>query len=526
MLRRLTQLSAWSIYLFIAALYGFSLWAIIGYQTEQTFWSWSQIWKIVQYSSIQAFISAFLSTLFGLLTARCFFYLSFRGKILLYRLFSFAWALPSLVVIFALIGVWGNAGWFATILRQLGINIDFSFYGLQGIVIAHLFLNTPLVMKYCLEGLQLIPSNKHRLATQLGLRGIRYIKLVELPILKGILPYAFSSVFLLCFTSFPIVLMLGGSPKYSTLEVAIYQAVAFEFDFAKAVMLILVQLLFGIILQLSMDFTTRRVFERTTSIKSVTKNIWRAAPSGFSLQLSLCWLIVMSLLFLLPMLNVMSHGLSALSWQRLLAAELWQSFSYSLYLSVISALFALLFAYIIALESRQLAYHKHKLAHSILSGVTTYPLILPLFLLAVGLFLLLMDVELKTWQLLWLLGLCNGLTLLPFVYRLLFSAMWTSLIAPDKLARSLGLIGLRRWWIVEKYALFRPLAHAFALSMSASLGSFSIIAFFGSPDFSTLPYLLYQQLSSYRTEEAAVTALLLMLCALLPFLTITQNELQ
>lgn len=525
MLRQLTRTSAWTLYLAILSLYGFSIWALFNHSEGLSHWSWAQTGKMVGYSAFQALLSASLATLFGLLTARVFFYLSFKGKRLLYQLFSFAWALPSLVVIFALIGVWGNAGWLAQALGFLGISADFSIYGLQGILLGHLFLNVPFVMKYCLEGLQLIPSNRHRLAAQLNLRGWRYFQLVEFPSLKSILPYAFSTVFLVCFTSFPIVLMLGGNPKYSTLEVAIYQAVSFEFDFAKAVMLIAVQLTLGIFLQLMMDFSTRRAFIHRPK-KAVVEHIWRPAPQGIARIFSQIWLGAMVLMLLLPMFNVIWHGISALSFSMLLAPELWQSLLFSFLVSLISAVVVISLAYLITLESRQLAYQRKKWQQGILGGVATYPLIFPVFLLAVGLFLLLMEVELSTTQLLWLVGICNGLTLLPFVYRLLFSAMWNVLITSDKLARSLGLSGLRRWWIVEKNALFRPLVQAFSLSMSASLGSFSIIAFFGTPDFSTLPYLLYQQLGSYRTEEAAVTALITMLSALLPFLLIKQNEIR
>lgn len=526
MLRHLTRFSAWTLYFTIIALYGFSFWALFSYRTEFSPFSWTQIGYIIQYSGFQALLSALLATLFGLLTARSLFYLNFRLNTLLYKLFSFAWALPALVVIFALMGVWGNAGWLAQLLSWFGIKSHLSLYGLQGILLAHLFLNIPLVMKYCLEGLNLIPSNQHRLAAQLNLRGWRYFQLVELPTLKGILPYAFSTVFLLCFTSFPIVLMLGGNPKYSTLEVAIYQAITFEFDFTKASVLILVQVFIGIFLQVMMDFSTRQAFIRTTAKKAVVQPIWRHSPYGIARIFHQGWLITMILLLLVPMLNIIWHGLSALNLPRLYAPELWQSVLFSLLLSLISALTVITLAYLIALESRQLAYRGQKFIHSLLAGVNTYPLILPTFLLAVGLFLLLMDTELTTYQLLWLVGICNGLTLLPFIYRLLFSAMWDTFITSDKLARSLGLNGIQRWWIVEKYHLFRPLTQAFALSMSASLGNFNIIAFFGSPDFSTLPYLLYQQLGSYRTEEAAVTALVLMLCTLLPFLLITRNDIR
>ena len=60
--------------------------------------------------------------------------------------------------------------------------------------------------------------------------------------------------------------------------------------------------------------------------------------------------------------------------------------------------------------------------------------------------------------------------------------------------------------------------------MSSSLGSFAVIAFFGSPDFSSLPYLLYQQLGSYRMEDAAVTAVVLMAISALPFWVLMKNK--
>lgn len=523
MLSYFTRTSAWGLYLAIMALYGFSLWALFAYRAESSAWSLAETWRIVQHSVGQAFLSAALTTIFGLLTARSFFYLSFKGKSLLYKLIAFAWALPSLVVIFALIGVWGNHGWLAQLLAFFDIEWQFSLYGLHGIVLAHLFLNIPLMMKYVLEGLNLIPSHQHQLAAQLALKGWDYFRIVEFPVLKGILPYAFMTVFLLCFTSFPIVLMLGGSPKYSTLEVAIYQAVTFEFDFAKAIKLIVVQMVIGLLLQLFMDLATRNAFEKTKQ-KKVSVEIWRSNLNGVPAVWAGSLIFLVALLIILPMLSVVWHGVTALNAERLASPELWNALLFSLLMSLISSFSVIAMAYLIALETRRLAYDRKTKLQRLLAGVTTYPLILPIFLLAVGLFLLFMDIELQVWQLLLLVGVCNGLTLLPFIYRLIFSAVWQALISHDKLARSLGLSGFKRWWIVEKNQLIRPLAQAFALSMSAGLGSFSVIAFFGSPDFSTLPYLLYQQLGSYRTEEAAVTALLFMLCALLPFLFISQKE--
>jgi thiamine transport system permease protein len=46
----------------------------------------------------------------------------------------------------------------------------------------------------------------------------------------------------------------------------------------------------------------------------------------------------------------------------------------------------------------------------------------------------------------------------------------------------------------------------------------SVIALFGSQNFTTLPLLLYQRMSSYRMEEAAVVAVLLTALCFMLFL--------
>ncbi len=49
--------------------------------------------------------------------------------------------------------------------------------------------------------------------------------------------------FMLCFASFATVLSLGGGPKATTIELAIYRALSFDYDPARAAMLALIQML-------------------------------------------------------------------------------------------------------------------------------------------------------------------------------------------------------------------------------------------------------------------------------------------
>ncbi|MCK3654810.1 thiamine/thiamine pyrophosphate ABC transporter permease ThiP [Pasteurellaceae bacterium Macca] len=522
-LRFLTRLMAWGIYFSIIGLYGFSLWAIFSHQGEESQWTLAQSLPILQQSLFQAGLSSILATLLGVLLARSLFYLRFIGQGALTKLFSFVWALPSLVVIFALIGVWGNSGWVKQLALMMGLDWDYSLYGLQGILFAHLFLNVPLVAKYYLEGLCLIPSSQHKLATQLHLQGWAFFHIVELPVFKRVVPSAFTAVFLLCFTSFPIVLILGGGPKYSTLEVAIYQAVTFEFDFAKAVMLILLQLAIGVVLQLLMQRVVNRQRPSTTALP--VAEIWRGNVTGWRKYGLQAVLFVGCFAIFLPLANVVWQGISVPNLaEKLHSPILWQASLYSLLLSLMSGVIVVAIAYLLALEARRLAYRQQKGYLNILVGVSIYPLILPVFMLAVGLFLLLMDVELSTGQLLTLLAVCNALILLPYIYRILSVPLLEIYLTQDKLARSLGLKGWQRWRIAEMHYLLHPLRNAFALAMSASLGNFSLIAFFGTPDFATLPFLLYQQLGSYRIDDASLTALFLLLFAWLPVLWIDQYD--
>ena len=89
-----------------------------------------------------------------------------------------------------------------------------------------------------------------------------------------------------------------------------------------------------------------------------------------------------------------------------------------------------------------------------------------------------------------------------------------------QLCESLGMRGLTRLRIVELRALRRPLAQALAFACVLSIGDFGVVALFGNDDFRTLPFYLYQQIGAYRSDDGAVTALLLLLLCFLLFTVI------
>ena len=105
----------------------------------------------------------------------------------------------------------------------------------------------------------------------------------------------------------------------------------------------------------------------------------------------------------------------------------------------------------------------------------------------------------------------NALMAIPYALKVLENPMRDVNSRYGLLCQSLGMQGWQRLKVVELRALKRPLAQALAFACVLSIGDFGVVALFGNDDFRTLPYWLYQQIGSYRSQDGAVTALLLLL---------------
>ncbi|OQY09123.1 MAG: ABC transporter permease [Fusobacteriia bacterium 4572_132] len=106
-------------------------------------------------------------------------------------------------------------------------------YTLEAIIIAHIFYNSPIFVKYIGEALRKIPKEIVEQAKLEGATNTKIFFLIELPIILPSILRAFFLVFTYCFTSFAIVLSLGNI-KYSTLEVSIVRVLMSSFNFSKA----------------------------------------------------------------------------------------------------------------------------------------------------------------------------------------------------------------------------------------------------------------------------------------------------
>ncbi|MBN6070807.1 thiamine/thiamine pyrophosphate ABC transporter permease ThiP [Aggregatibacter actinomycetemcomitans] len=513
-----------AVVLLISLFYGFALRAVLAQGSE---FQWQQVFSdaylhhVIAFSFGQALLSALLSLFFGVLLARAFYYVDFPGKSFLLRIMSLTFVLPVLVAIFGLIGIYGASGWIAQSLGLLGGTWQGSIYGLSGILTAHLFFNIPLATKLFLQSLEAIPYEQRQLAAQLNIRGWRFVHLVEWYYLRRQILPTFSLIFMLCFTSFTVVLTLGGGPQYTTLETAIYQAILFEFDLPKAALFALLQFVFCLLL-----FSIGSLFGSTAQTTLSSPYRWLDTPKS-AVKMFHVFLLVMFLWFMLsPLLNIM---VSALTSEKLLTAwhnpQLWKALGYSLTIAPTSALLALLIAVALLLLSRRLQWLYYVKTAQFIINAGMVILAIPILVLAMGLFLLLREIDFNNAYLFAIVVACNALSAMPFVLRILTEPFNNNMLYYERLCNSLGILGWRRFRLIEWHDLRAPLKYAFALAFALSLGDFTAIALFGNQDFTSLPHLLYQQLGSYRHQDAAVTAgILLLLCGEIFALIENQKE--
>ena len=500
---------------FITLFYGSALSSIFALGDELQWKTWftdDYLQHLILFSFGQALLSTVLSIFFGLFLARALFYQSFSGKKWLLKLMSLTFVLPVLVAIFGLIGIYGSSGWLAKFANLFGMSWQGHIYGLSGILIAHLFFNIPLAAQLFLQSLQSIPYQQRQLAAQLNLQGWQFVKLVEWPVFRQQCLPTFNLIFMLCFTSFTVVLTLGGGPQYTTLETAIYQAILFEFDLPKAALFAMLQFVFCLVL-----FSLTSRFSPSNQNGLSNSHPWFEKPKSAVKIFHIFVLLVFVFFLFSPVLNILISALSSSSlltvWHN---SQLWRALGYSLSIAPLSALIALMMAIALLLLSRRLEWlHYQKIAQFIINAGMVI-LAIPILVLAMGLFLLLQERDFSNVDLFAIVVFCNALSAMPFVLRILSAPFHNNMRYYENLCNSLGIVGWQRFYLIEWQTLRAPLRYAFALALALSLGDFTAIALFGNQEFTSLPHLLYQQLGNYRNQDADVTAgILLLLCGIL-----------
>ena len=471
------------------------------------------LWHVVRFSFEQATLSTALSVLLAIPVARALYRRRFPGRRWLLRLCAMTLVLPVLVAVFGIISVYGRDGWLAQACAWLGLRYTFSLYGLPGILLAHVFFNLPMAARLLLQTFEQIPAEQRQLAAQLNMQGLNLFRWLEWPWLKRqLLPVA-ALIFMLCFSSFAIVLALGGGPRATTLELAIYQALSYDFDPAKAAILALVQLGFCLTLVV-ISLRLNTVLTGNTSLMSP----WRAPEQRWLARLSdSAWILLALILLVPPVLAVIINGINGAILPSLQQPALWQATLTSVSIALRAGLLATVLTVMLLWSSRELRLREQLFPARVLETSGMLILAMPGIVLASGFFMFFNATTGIPDSPASIIIVTNALMAMPYAIKILDNPMRDIARNYSWLCLSLDVTGWRRLRLVEYPALKRPLAQALAFASVLSVGDFGVISLFGNDDFRTLPFYLYQQIGAYRQQQGAITALVLLLVCFILF---------
>jgi thiamine transport system permease protein len=438
--------------------------------------------------------------------------------------------LPTVVVAAGFSALLGPRG----LIHSLFPLSSFNFVGtLAAILIAHVFYNTTIIIRVVGNALSSLDSKLEQAARSLGADPFHVWWNVILPLLRPSILAASLLVFLFDFTSFGVILLLGGS-QFATLEVEIYLRVLKLPNLPLAALLSVIQLLctiiFSIIYTHFASRSTTQLAPRSAFIKPKTIK-QKLFVTVFSLLLSA--------FFILPLFSLPVRSLYRLEADRGQRGEVQYGFTTDYYTELfINRRGSVFYVPPIRATANSLGYAAATVLISLLLGFPAAfalakptrlervldPLImLPLGSSAVMLglgFIISFGVLLTSP---FLVPFAHTLVALPFVIRTLQPAIAS---IPERLrqaASSLGASPFEVWKNIDRPILRRATLAAATFAFTISLGEFGATLLISRPEYPTIPVAIDRFLSQpggLNYGQAMAMATILMLLTLTSILLI------
>ncbi len=513
------------------------------------------LWKVTGFTIWQALLSTVLTMIVGLPGAYIIARYQFPGKSLFKALTGVPFVLPPLVTAMAFDSLLGGRGWINTLLmdtfRLDSPPIQFS-QTLAAILLAHVFYNTTIVLRIVGDFWSHLDPRLTAAAQVLGAGRWTVMRTILLPILWPAIATAALLVFIFDFTSFGVILILGG-PHFSTLETEIYYQTTALFDLPYAAILAMIQIACTTGLTLLFNYASaKRTHYLNLRTEYHTQTALHSARGRtvFSLVIAgiLC-LLVMPILSLsahsflqLPANNAqtgpMSVGITFEYFRQLFTSTqssvfsvpplnaIRTSFSYAAITVLLSISLGFPTAWLLSQPDQT-----HRLG-GMISRTFNALLLLPLgtsaltlgfgFIIAFGH----PPLDLRSSPL--IIPLAHTLVAFPFVVRSLTPALAS--IKPA-LRQAAEVLGASPWKVVRTIDLpliGRALIVAATFAFTISLGEFGATTILSRPEFPTIPIAIFRSLSHPGGQsygQALAMSTLLMACCLVGMLAIERLRL-
>nr|WP_303833307.1 iron ABC transporter permease [Snodgrassella alvi] len=455
-------------------------------------WQDEYMRRLLGWTASQAAISSVLTLLLGVPVAWTVTRLQFSGRNWVLRLLMLPFVIPTLVASVGILALFGAQG--------------LLWRGWEGtpwlLLYGNVFFNLPVMVRAGYQGLCQVPATRMYAAQTLGAGTWQRFVRIEIPQMLPWLAGGMCLVFLYCFSGFGLALLLGGE-HYITLEVQIYQLIAYELDMAQAGVLVL-----WVLATTFLSAIIYAVLSRYSAQKAVIQMLPPQLPTtGQKAGLVMALLLLLGCCAL-PLLAVCWRALLAgSSWLVLLESTTWQAVLNTLSFTLMAIMLALLLGFLHAALAKRLMWVR---------SLTFLPFMVSPVCVSFGLLLCY-----PGWTASLSMLICTyALLAYPFITKDVLAA-WDSL--PDSYTQAARTLGAGRMQVLLYVIvpLLRPaLQRGLALAAATCIGEFAATLFLSRPEWQTLTTLIYHYLSTAgrdNYDRAMVLTLLLMMLTILIF---------
>jgi thiamine transport system permease protein len=504
----------------------------------------------LRFTFYQASLSTILTFILGIPSAVLFSKFDFHGKSLLRAITAVPFMLPTVVVAAAFNSLLGSRGLipllsyflFPQLTDYWLLITDYfqpSTFNFILILLAHVFYNTTIVIRIVGNALSRLDPKLEASARVLGANTFNVWRKIILPLLKPALLASALLVFMFNFTSFGVILLLGGS-NFATLEVEIYIRALQLPNLNLAAMLSVIQLCFTLIFSILYTRTINQVNTQTNPQFSQPQK-----PKTFKEKIFVTTLIIiLSSFFFLPLASLPIRSLTRLEADRGQRDQIQYGFTTDYYQELfINSRNSLFYVPPIQATINSLSYAGITVLFSLALG---YPVAValakptrfdkfldPLLLLPLGSSAVMLGLGFilsfgRYISSPLFVPIAHTLIALPFVIRTLQPAIKS---IPDKLrqaASTLGASPFKVWQTIDFPILSRATLTAATFAFTISLGEFGATLLINRPEYPTIPIAIQRFLSQpggLNYGQAMAMATLLMILTTASILLIEKTRL-
>ncbi|HEX7594431.1 MAG TPA: iron ABC transporter permease [Anaerolineae bacterium] len=453
--------------------------------------------RVLGFTIAQAALSTLLTLVVALPAAYIFARFDFRGASLMRALTTIPFLMPTIVVATAFSALLGPRGSVNLALMQV-FQLDSPPIQILNtvwiILLAHTFYNFTIVLRIVGGFWANLDPQIENAARVLGANRVRTLVEITLPLLAPAIIAAALLVFIFDFTSFGVVLILGG-PRLATLEVEIYRQTVNLFDLPLAAALSLVQLVctFGLML-----VYTRLQARLAQPLRLQPRTLTQRKPHGARENIFVWGYLAAMLGFLMtPLISVAAASFEdGLGHYAALFVNARGSISFvppieavrnSLFFAGVTVFLAvglgLIAAYAIASPNR---------AARFLDPLFMLPLGTSAVTLGFGFILALDQPPLNLRTSIWLVPIAHTLVAFPFVVRSLLPMLRSIQPRLREAAQMLGASPWRVWREIDLPMVARAVVIGAVFAFTVSIGEFGATALVARPELPTIPIAIYR----------------------------------